>query len=146
MRFWSMAVLVGKSSSKCNPMPKNQVTDPMFPECPVRNVLSRVGDKWSILVLLTLDGAGEPRRFKEILAAIPDISQKMLTSTLRDLEIDGMVTRQAYAEIPPRVEYSLTERSLTLMPLIHNLVSWALNNLSGIVKDRKAYWEKNTPT
>ncbi len=143
MSFWSVAVPVARSSSKCKIMTKNQVTDPMFPECPVRNVLSRIGDKWSILVLLTLDGAAEPRRFKEILAAIPDISQKMLTSTLRDLEVDGLVHRQAYAEIPPRVEYSLTDRSRTLMPLIHNLVSWALNNLSGIVKDRKAYLEKN---
>jgi len=125
-------------------MTKDQVTDPIFPECPVRNVLSRIGDKWSILVLLTLDGADGPCRFKEIKTSIPDISQKMLTSTLRDLEVDGLVTRQAYAEIPPRVEYSLTERSRTLMPLIHNLVSWALNNLSGIVKDRRAYFEKNS--
>jgi len=114
----------------------------MFPECPVRNVLSRIGDKWSILVLLTLDGASVPQRFKEIQTAIPDISQKMLTSTLRNLEVDGLVSRKAYAEIPPRVEYALTERSRTLMPLIHDLVSWALNNLSGIVKDRKAYLER----
>lgn len=122
-------------------MSKFQVTDPMFPQCPVRNVLSRIGDKWSMLVLLTLDGTTQPQRFKEIQAAIPDISQKMLTSALRDLEIDGLVTRQAYAEIPPRVEYQLTERSRTLMPLINELVGWALNNLSGIVKDRTAYAE-----
>lgn len=69
-------------------MTRHQVTDPMFPECPVRNVLSRIGDKWSILVMLTLDGAEYPLRFKEIEAAIPDISQKMLTRTLRDLEAD----------------------------------------------------------
>lgn len=55
-------------------MTRHQVTDPMFPECPVRNVLSRIGDKWSILVMLTLDGAEHPLRFKEIEAAIPDIS------------------------------------------------------------------------
>jgi len=84
-------------------------------------------------------------RFKEIQAAVPDISQKMLTSTLRDLEVDGLVSRHAYAEIPPRVEYELTERSRTLTPLIHDLVDWALNNISGIVKDRKAYLEKNSP-
>ncbi len=125
-------------------MTQFQVTDPMFPECPVRNVLSRIGDKWSILVILSLDGATQPMRFKEILAAIPDISQKMLTSTLRDLEVDGLVSRQAYAEIPPRVEYELTARARTLTPLIHNLVNWALNNLSGIVKDRKAYLEKKS--
>lgn len=90
--------------------------------------------------------ATRPMRFKEIQAAMPDISQKMLTSTLRDLEIDGLVSRKAYAEIPPRVEYELTPRSRTLTPLIHNLVGWAVNNLSGIVKDRKAYMERNAAT
>ena len=122
---------------------KNQVIDPIFPECPVRNVLSRIGDKWSTLVLLTLDGAGEkPLRFKAIETAIPDISQKMLTKTLRDLEADGLVLRQVYAEVPPRVEYSLTERSRSLMPHITDIVSWALNNLSGIVKDRQKYYNQ----
>ena len=122
---------------------KNQVIDPIFPECPVRNVLSRIGDKWSTLVLLTLDSAGEkPLRFKAIETAIPDISQKMLTKTLRDLEADGLVLRQVYAEVPPRVEYSLTERSRSLMPHITDIVSWALNNLSGIVKDRQKYYNQ----
>lgn len=123
-------------------MTKNQVTDPMFPECPVRNVLSRIGEKWSILVLLTLDGTRQPMRFKAIEAAIPDISQKMLTQALRDLEADGLVLRHAYAEVPPRVEYELTDRSRSLLPHIHNLVGWALENLSGIVRDRKAFMEK----
>lgn len=114
----------------------------MFPQCPIRNVLTRIGDKWSILVLLTLDGSPSPMRFKSIEANIPDISQKMLTQTLRELEADGLVLRQAYAEVPPRVEYTLTDRSRSLMPLIHNLVDWALSNLSGIINDRKAYREK----
>lgn len=122
-------------------MTKNQVTDPLFPECPVRNVLSRIGDKWSILVLLTLDGARQPMRFKAIETAIPDISQKMLAQTLRYLEADGLVLRHAYAEMPPRVEYELTDRSRSLMPHIHDLVDWALDNLSGIVNDRKAYYQ-----
>lgn len=123
-------------------MVRNQVTDPMFPECPVRNVLARIGDKWSILVLLTLDGSNGPMRYKDIQKGIPDISQKMLSVTLRDLEADGLVERQAYAEIPPRVEYVLTERTRSLLPLIHQLVSWALDHLSGIVNDRKAYMAK----
>ena len=123
-------------------MTKNQVTDPLFPECPVRNVLVRIGDKWSILVLLTLDGTRQPMRFKAIEAAIPDISQKMLTQVLRDLEADGLVLRHAYAEVPPRVEYELTDRSRSLLPHIHNLVDWALNNLSDIVRDRKAFMKK----
>ena len=123
-------------------MTKNQVLDPLFPECPVRNVLARIGDKWSILVLLTLDGTRLPMRFKAIEAAIPDISQKMLTQTLRDLEADGLVLRHPYAEVPPRVEYELTDRSRSLLPHIHNLIGWALDNLSDIVRDRKVFMEK----
>lgn len=75
-------------------------------------------------------------------AAIPDISQKMLARTLRDLEADGLVARHAYAEVPPRVEYELTERAKTLTPLLNKLVSWAASNLSGIVKDRERYYKK----
>ena len=72
---------------------KNKVRDLYFPECPIRNVIARIGDRWSILVLLTLEPAEKPMRFKEIEQAIPDISQKMLTRTLRDLEADGYVNR-----------------------------------------------------
>ena len=72
------------------------------------------------------------------------ISQKMLTRTLRDLEADGLVVRQAYAEVPPRVEYALTDRSRSLTPLIQNLVGWALDNLRGIVSDREAFMKKNS--
>ena len=123
-------------------MTKNQVTDPLFPECPVRNVLARIGDKWSVLVLLTLDGPRQPMRFKAIEAAIPAISQKMLAQALRDLEADELVLRHAYAEVPPRVEYELTDRSRSLLPHIHDLVGLALDNLSDIVRDRKAFSEK----
>ena len=123
-------------------MTKKQVVDPIFPECPIRNIIARIGDKWSILVLLTLDETKQPMRFKALEAAIPDISHKMLTQVLRDLEADGLVLRHAYAEVPPRVEYELTDRSRSLLPHIHNLVGWALDNLSDIVKDRKAFMEK----
>ena len=68
---------------------------------------------------------------------------KMLAQTLRDLEADGLVIRQAFAEVPPRVEYTLTDRSRSLMPHIHDLVDWALDNLSRIVKDREAYRKRN---
>lgn len=123
-------------------MAKNKVTDPMFPECPVRNVLASIGNKWSILVLLTLESNQKPMRFSSIETAIPDISQKMLSQTLRDLEADGMILRQAYAEIPPRVEYTLTARSHSLLPIIHNLVDWALDNFNDIINDRTAYFRK----
>ncbi|MBQ8051801.1 MAG: helix-turn-helix transcriptional regulator [Bacteroidaceae bacterium] len=123
-------------------MVREQVIDPFFPQCPVRNVLSRIGGKWPLLVLLTLDEAKAPLRFTEIERKIGDISQKMLALTLHELEADGLIKRQAFAEVPPRVEYSLTERTQTLMPLLHQLVGWALDNLSGIVHDREVFKEK----
>lgn len=117
----------------------DKIVDAHFPDCPIRNVIARIGDRWSILILLTLEPARQPMRFKEIELAIPDISQKMLTRTLRDLEADGLVTRHAYAEVPPRVEYELTDRARTLTPLLNELVNWAAQNLSGIINDRKLY-------
>ena len=77
--------------------------------CPVRDVLCRLGDKWSMLVLLTLNANGV-MRFSEIHRTLGDISHRMLTVTLRMLETDGMIRREVYAEVPPRVEYRLTER------------------------------------
>lgn len=120
---------------------KFKITDPLFPECPVRNVLSRIGEKWPLLIMLALDAAGRPMRYSDLQRAIPDISQKMLSQHLRDLEADGFIIRTAYAEVPPRVEYSFTERARTLMPMLHNLVEWALANISGIINDRTAYYE-----
>ena len=75
--------------------------------CPVRDVLSRLGDKWSMLVLITLNANGV-MRFSDIHKTIEDVSQRMLTVTLRTLEADGLVARKIYAEVPPRVEYCLT--------------------------------------
>ena len=120
----------------------DKIVDVHFPDCPIRNVIARIGDRWSILILLTLEPAKIPMRFKEIEQAIPDISQKMLTRTLRDLEADGLVTRHAYAEVPPRVEYGLTDRARTLTPHLNALVQWAAENLSGIVNDRRKYMGK----
>ena len=92
--------------------------------CPVRNVLCRLGDKWSMLVLITLNANGT-MRFCDIHKTIADISQRMLTVTLRTLETDGLVSRKVYAEVPPRVEYELTERGKSLIPHIEGLVDWA---------------------
>lgn len=121
---------------------KNKIRDLHFPDCPIRNVIARIGDRWSILILLTLEPAEKPIRFKEIQHAIPDISQKMLSRTLRDLEADGFVVRHTYAEVPPRVEYELTPRARTLTPLLNDLVGWAASNLAGIVKDREMFYKK----
>ena len=91
-------------------MDRTTVQDALNPDCPIRNVLARIGDKWSLLVIVTLSGA-RTMRFGALQRAIPDISQKMLSVTLRTLEEDGYLTRQVYPEVPPRVEYSLTIRS-----------------------------------
>lgn len=119
-------------------MNRNEVRDALYPNCPIRNVLSRVGDKWSMLVLFTLEN-NDNQRFKELQRNIPDISQKMLTATLKMLEVDGLIHREVFPEIPPRVEYSLTEKGKSLLPLIDNLLSWASENMEDIIESRKQY-------
>ena len=119
-------------------MNRNEVRDALYPNCPIRNVLSRVGDKWSMLVLFTLENY-DCQRFKELQRNIPDISQKMLTATLKMLEGDGLIHREVFPEIPPRVEYSLTEKGKSLLPLIDNLLSWASENMEDIIESRKQY-------
>lgn len=96
-------------------------------ECPVRNVISHFSGKWSILVLCVL-AENETTRFNAIGRAIPDISPKVLTATLKTLEEDKLVKRKLFAEIPPRVEYSLTEKGRSLMPHLNGLIGWALDN------------------
>ena len=120
-------------------MIRNQVIDPLFPQCPVRNVLSRIGDRWSLLVLLALHEKAEAMRFSDLCKAIPDVSQKMLTSTLRKLEADDLLSRTIYPEVPPRVEYKLTKRGKTLIPLLNQLVDWSLDNMDAIIRHREKY-------
>ena len=93
--------------------------------CPIRDILSRLSSKWAMLILITLD-ANEVMRFNDLQKSIGDISQRMLSVTLRTLEADGLIGRKAYPEIPPRVEYSLTPRGLSLIPYLEGLVGWAL--------------------
>ena len=124
-------------------MDRTTIEDAVFPGCPIRNILARLCDKWSLLVIYTLDRAGkETIRFKELQREIPDISQKMLTVTLRALEEDGYVTRTVYPEVPPRVEYALTGRARSLLPHINALIGWASENMDAIVKDRKRACKK----
>lgn len=115
------------------------VRDLLFPDCPIRNVLSRIGDKWSLLVLHTLAGSREPLRFSALRRLIPDISQKVLTDTLRHLEEDGLVVRTVYAEVPPRVEYSITERGESFMHACRPMIEWAVEHLATIVEGRKQH-------
>ena len=106
--------------------------------CPVRNVVLRIGDKWSVLVLLLLEDCGV-LRFNEIFGYIKNISQKMLAVTLKSLESDGLVKRTVYPQIPPKVEYELTQRGLSLLPHLHGLVEWGQKNMSDIKESREIF-------
>jgi DNA-binding HxlR family transcriptional regulator len=100
-------------------------------------VLSRVGDKWTVLVVWTLGGG--PRRFNELRKALGSISQRMLTLTLRALERDGLVTRTAFPTIPPRVDYELTKLGRSLLDPVSELGLWARRNRSAIQNARRKY-------
>lgn len=105
----------------------NPTTDIIYKDCPIRNILSHICGKWALLILYTLHHHG-CMRFNSLHKHIPDISQKVLTSTLRSLEADGFVSRKIYAEVPPRVEYTLTERAQSFLPQAEGLIAWAQNN------------------
>ena len=106
--------------------------------CPVRGILSRLGDKWSILVLTTLKVNGK-LRFSDIQRSIGDISQRMLTVTLRSMEADGIIVREVFAEVPPRVEYELTALGADLFTHVKALVGWAEENLDAILSNRENF-------
>lgn len=102
--------------------------------CPVRGVLDRIGDQWSLLVLMALNP--ETQRFNELRRLIPDISKQMLSRTLKRLEMDGFVERTVFAEVPPRVEYHLTPLGLSFMQPMQQLVSWASEHRQAIDQAR----------
>jgi DNA-binding HxlR family transcriptional regulator len=110
----------------------------------VREVLNRVGDKWSVLIVQLL--ADGPKRFSELRRAVEGISQRMLTLTLKGLERDGLVTRTVYPTIPLRVEYELTEVGRTLRKPIQALAKWAQENREGIQLARNRYDTKSPAT
>jgi DNA-binding HxlR family transcriptional regulator len=106
-------------------------------ECPIRNVLDRIGDQWSLLVLLTL-GRGT-HRFSELQRAIGDISKRVLADTLRKLERDGFVSRKVYPTVPPKVEYRLLPLGESLAAQLRPLVDWANMNQDAVRAARTAY-------
>lgn len=106
--------------------------------CPVRNVIARFGNKWALLVILILS-ENKVLRFSELKKMIPAVSSRMLSSTLRTLEADGLVSRKVYPEVPPKVEYSLTETGLSLVPFIVQLTEWAQKHMKSIVKHREEF-------
>ena len=105
--------------------------------CPIRSVTHRIGGKWPMLVLCHLSFGDH--RFTQLLGAIPDISQRMLTQTLRRLEEDGLVVRTVTAEVPPRVDYALSESGKSLLPILQDLLHWGARNRSEIETSRLAY-------
>lgn len=117
------------------PLQENLKKYTLADSCPVRNIISRISSKWAILILCILS-ENEATRFNTIKKAIPDISPKVLTDTLKSLEADGLINRKLYAEIPPKVEYSLTELGKSLIPIIDKLISWAANNYETIMSHR----------
>ncbi len=119
-------------------MQKKAEGNSLIEMCPIRNIVARFGNKWSLLVVVLLSER-EATRFNELCRAIPDISSRVLSSTLKMLEADGLVSRTVYPEVPPRVEYRLTEIGRSLVPLIGRLTEWAQMNMKSIVKHRRAY-------
>ena len=96
-----------------------------LPACPVETTLSLIGDKWKVLILRDLmDGT---KRFGELKKSIGSVSQKVLTAQLRHMEENGLVNRTVYAEVPPRVEYSLTEIGHSLKPILDAMTSWGMD-------------------
>ena len=114
----------------------NIIGETLVPDCPVRNILSRVGDKWSLLLMHHIMHHPEPMRFSDLRKAIPDISQKVLTSTLRNLEADGFIVRRVYAEVPPHTDYALTPRAHSFMNACRPMLQWAIDNFAAIMNDR----------
>jgi len=105
----------------------------------VRELLGRVGDKWTLLVIEALDDAGHELRFSELRDTIGGISQKMLTKTLRELERDGLVTRQVYPEVPPRVDYRLTKLGESLGAAVCGIWEWVEHNIGVVERARRDY-------
>ncbi len=103
----------------------------------IREVLDRIGDKWTMLVISTL--GGEPLRYSDLQASIPGISQRMLTVTLKALERDGLLTRTAFPEVPPRVVYELTDLGRSLLEAVLSMASWAATHYEDVAASRAAH-------
>jgi DNA-binding HxlR family transcriptional regulator len=114
----------------------NSVGQPIG-DCPIRGVLDKISDKWSMLMVMTL--ASAPKRFNQLRREIPDISQKMLTQTLRELQRDGMVSRRVYDTKPPAVEYSLTPLGHSIIVPFGHLIRWASDNHPRIDEAREVF-------
>lgn len=110
-------------------------------DCGIRDVLDRIGDKWSVLVVVEL--AQGMRRFRQLQRAVPGISQRMLTLTVRRLERDGLLTRTVHPTAPPQVEYALTPMGLSLTHLVKALADWSLEHRDPIARARQEWDDAN---
>lgn len=117
-------------------MAKKEEKNSIIEMCPIRNVVTRFGNKWALLVILILN-ENRVVRFNQLGRLIPDISTKVLSNTLHVLEADGLVRRTVLPEVPIRVDYELTDTGRTLVPIILSLTEWAKNNMQPILKHRK---------
>ncbi len=103
---------------------KEKAMEKTLPACPVETTLMLISDRWKVLIIRDLlDGT---KRFGELKKSIGSISQKVLTSNLREMEADGLVNRKVYAEVPPRVEYTLTDTGYSLKPILDAMVEWGM--------------------
>src|ERR1044071_966912 len=109
-------------------------------DCPSRQILDRIGDTWSVLIVAML--ADGPRRYTELARKIEGVSPKMLTQTLRGLERDGLISRTVYPGVPPRVDYGLTSLGESLLGLVTALEQWAEGNIAEVESAREAYDER----
>jgi len=111
-------------------------------ECPIMSTIQMVSDKWKVLILCKLRSG--TMRFNQLKRALQGVTQRVLTHQLRELEYDGLVSRKVYAEVPPRVEYSLTELGQTLIPVLQNLEDWASEHADELMAARRKYVESRT--
>ncbi|MDQ0996371.1 DNA-binding HxlR family transcriptional regulator [Phyllobacterium ifriqiyense] len=123
---------------------KNTAKGPILVPCAPHGVLARLGDKWTILIMSILAMTPTtPLRFSEIKNGIPEISQRMLTVTLRNLQRDGLVLRHYFCEVPPRVEYELTLMGKTMLPALEGFTGWIRENWQAIERSRQAFDDSN---
>lgn len=119
---------------------EKSVYNPLNAQCPSRQLLELIGDKWTTLILYLL--SIKTQRYSEMLHGVEGISKKMLTQVLRDLEAGGLITRKVYAVVPPMVEYSLTPLGKNLIPLILAIKDWAETHMDEVIAARQSYGER----
>lgn len=127
-------MIVSESHEEINPGKQLSTEQGDKQECPVEVTLALVGNKWKLLILRELFRAGR-LRFNQLHRAVGRITQKVLSEKLKQMEADGFVLREAFSEVPPRVEYSLTAKGRTLRPVMSAIYSWGAEYLSGELSD-----------